>query len=315
MSKRNIKIFGLSVLMLAAITFFWWQLSIFFVFGKNVTFKALIYLGIDFLGVLILVLIFDLFVNDRKIAYLCFLFSSAFFFLFFPLSYLYLISQIVFLLLFILAFELMYREKQYCLKISSRKIWYRGLPYLITAIVLSITIVYYQNPLLRLNQSRVTVSPRLVNILVKPASILVGKTIPFYSPDMTVDDFILATLKNNSMLRQFERSKFSKVVEEKILEQQRKSISKTLGVKIEGNETVDILLSKIINARLGKYIGPYAKQIAIGVAVALFLVLRVVGAVIGLIAIIFSQIIFLILKAVKFLRIEKVPKEAEVIKI
>lgn len=310
MVKKNTKIFLLSILMLTIVIFFWWQLSIFF--KRNFTFKTFIYFLIDFLAVVILVLIFNLLIDNRKFAYISFLISAFSFFFFFPLNYLYLISQILLFLLFILSFEFIHQDLKNQLKISLRKTFSRGLAYLITGIVLSVSIIYYRNPILLLDQNEIFVSPYLVSILTKPIGFLIGGIIPNYSLDMTIDEFTLKTLESRN---QFKGFKFPKVLKEEILKKQRKALSETLGMEIKGNETINVLLSKIINKFLRKYIRTYKKQINITIAVGLFLLLRLLGVIIGFFAIILSQIIFLILKRIKFLTIKKVFKEGEIIKI
>lgn len=72
---------------------------------------------------------------------------------------------------------------------------------------------------------------------------------------------------------------------------------------------------EIIQLKIEEFTRPYQKYIPLALGVSLFLFLRLVAIPLGWLIILFSWIIFMLLKAFGVIRIEKVQKEAETIKI
>jgi hypothetical protein len=73
-------------------------------------------------------------------------------------------------------------------------------------------------------------------------------------------------------------------------------------------------LAEETNKTLANFIGPYAQEISLGLTIALFLVLRLVGSVIGLLAAILSRAIFYFLILIKVIQIKHQSKEVEVLR-
>jgi len=80
------------------------------------------------------------------------------------------------------------------------------------------------------------------------------------------------------------------------------------------NQGVEIKLAQSINQGLNDFIEPYSQEISIGLAVALLLILRFVGVILGMASIILGRIIFYILFICKVVKIDSQMKSAEVIK-
>ncbi len=80
------------------------------------------------------------------------------------------------------------------------------------------------------------------------------------------------------------------------------------------NQGIEVELARSVNKTLGEFIGPYSREISIGLAVALFLVLRVAGTILRVIAIILARIIFHILLICKIIKINSKMKRSEFIK-
>jgi hypothetical protein len=99
------------------------------------------------------------------------------------------------------------------------------------------------------------------------------------------------------------------------LAQQRAEFSEKLGIEIEGNETLNDVLYKLVNAQINAAGGPYEKYIPIALAVGLFFFLRILTIILIPIIVLFSIFIIKILIAVGFAKINIKPMEAEEIEI
>ena len=76
-----------------------------------------------------------------------------------------------------------------------------------------------------------------------------------------------------------------------------------------------VQLKGIIDARIEESTRPYQKYIPLALAISLFLFLRLIAIPLGWLIILLSLIVFRLLVAFKVVKIEKVEKEAEVIKV
>lgn len=348
--SSKIKHLILALFMFLATVLFWGYLSLFF---KSVSGVHLGYLTLSWLIFLIIFLLLSVLIRSRNIIYACFIISLGCFFLFFPFSQeliagSYLIGLLLFLLCLIVGTELMILEKKQRLGLCLRKIWKRGLPWAITGIALMVSMVYYFNPLVNINQEKIEIPTEVFSFILKPASGIVGKIIPFYDPEMTIDETLVSSmvlqgqgikaqdiplelidkidfnnldkLNINELLNDPEVKSFLKEqakeggIDQALLAEQRKQLSASLGVELKGDETMEVVLANLVNSRLDEFVGPYSREISFGVAVALFFVLQLIGKLFALLAIIIAQIVFALLRVCKVIRIEEEMKTGEVIK-
>lgn len=372
MTLPKVKILIFALLMFLVTIYFWWQLSLFFSQGFA-DLKHLLYLAISWLIFLVLTLLFFVLVESRNTIYLTYILGLACFFLFFPFSISGVIGQVdilnnissgalttviyitclfVFLILLIIGYELIMKERYERLTLSLRKIWKRGLPLIILGLSLIISVVYYFNPLLNLEQEQIHIPPQVFTFLMKPLGGIIGNMLPFYDPDMTIDEILTAgTMMEGGAMPSFEyispelmeqlgsidlenldinellenpeigglikqeMSSQTEKVDPSILQAQRAELEKSLGITIQGDETFDILLARIVNSKLKDFIGPYAKEISIGIAVALFLALRLIAKLFSFVIIILSRIFFNVLLLLKLIQKDQVMREGEIIKI
>lgn len=349
-SPKNFKIRHLifSFLMVLASILFWGFLFLFFTLANL---QNLIYLSAGWLVFLIFFLLFCLLINNRNVIYLTLIISVSFFFFFFlpkeqTIFCLYLTGALIFLLLIVIGAELMLKEKEQRLKISLRKTWKRGLPLIITALSLIIALVYYFNPLIRIGQEKIEIPTKFFGLILKPTSGLVSRIIPFYDPEMTVDQILSAALvlqggegissqdipadllekispgENgfdvNILLQDPEIMSLvqqaGQGIDENLLAEQRKQLSESLGVKLAGDETMDVVLANIVNTRINSFVGPNTRVISLAIAIALFFLLKLVGKLLGIVAVILSRMIFSLLRIFKIAKIQQEMKLGEVIK-
>lgn len=351
MSIRKIKILILLLLTLAVGIWFWFQLSLIFTSG-NIGLSHLIWSVISFLVFIIFLLINFLVLEIFWLILILIVLITVSFFLFFDFNLFYLAGLVLLIIALLLSYRLIQFEKKSRLKIAFWKTWKRGLPWTLTVLILIIALVYYFNPLLKITQQEIKIEPRIIGLLLKPASGFLGGILPFYNPKMTVDEMVTMSLmtsgqvqlsqelltpeliqglqeigageldigqilKDPQIMKMLEKElpKQAKKIDPWLLAQQRKELSKTFGIQVKGDETFDILISKLLNEKLKDFIGPYAKEISFGIAVALFFFLRFLSIPFGWLAILLAWLLSKILVWLKVLKIEKVMKEGEEIRI
>ncbi|MGC9048800.1 MAG: hypothetical protein ACP5IX_01080 [Patescibacteria group bacterium] len=357
MTSGQVKILIFSLLVLLAGFFFCWQtINIFKV--ATIQIFNLIYFGISFLLFLIFLLLFYILSENRGAVYLTiFLLTLCFIFIYLwqmgikSFNFYFLVLMFIFLILLIAAYELINLEKEDRLKLSLGRIWKRSLSLIIISLTLFICLIYYFHPLLKISQEKIELPPQLIKWLMKPMAGVFSKMLPFYNPEMTIDEMLaigiltsdqknliqllgpeilskipqekLITGDFNELLKdpqikaliEQQLIKESKNINQRLVTQERNEFARSLGIKLSGKETMDEVLSKLINSKLKEFIGPYYKYISLGIVVILFFLLKFIFDLVGLIAVIFAQLFFTILRAVKIVEIVKVTKEGEAIKL
>lgn len=359
MTKEQFKVLIFILFTLIASVFFWWQtLNIFQV--ENIQISDLIYFGTSFLVFLVFLLLQFILTEVRGTAYFAIFLLGLISILIYlwrfgvnSLNYYYLVSVLISLILLMIAYELMGLEREDRLRLSLGKIWQRGLPIIVIALSLIISIIYYFHPLLKFSQDKIELPLQLMKWLMKPMGPMFSKVLPFYDPKMTIDEMLAAslamtggeegldikslgpeilakipaeklmTMGSEELLKDPEIKalikqqlvKKSKGVDQRLIAQQREDFAKSLGIKLTGKETMDEVINKLINARLGEFIGPYYKQISIGIAIIFFFLLRFIFGLLGIIAIILARIFFTLLRRFKVVEVVLVTKEGETLKL
>jgi len=90
-------------------------------------------------------------------------------------------------------------------------------------------------------------------------------------------------------------------------------LSQTGLVNLE-NQNIEVGLAQKVNQTLKEFIGPYSQEISIGLAIALFFILRFMGMILRIISVILARIIFYILFICKIIKISSEMKSSEIIK-
>jgi len=254
---------------------------------------------------------------------------------------------LIFLLCLIIGTELMLLEKEQRLVLRLRKIWKRGLPWAITGIALMIALVYYFNPLININQEKIEIPTEVFKFLLKPASGIVGKMIPFYDPEMTIDETLASTmvLQGNGQVAQeipldlidkldiknLEDININKLlgdpaiksflkeqvkegrINQTLLTEQKKQLSETLGVELKGDETMEVVLTNLVNSKLDEFVGPHSQEISFGIAIAFFFVLKFMGKLFALLALVLAKIIFSLLMLFKIIKMKEIQRIGEIV--
>ena len=96
---------------------------------------------------------------------------------------------------------------------------------------------------------------------------------------------------------------------------QKKDLERQFGIKIGDKDTGRGVLYKLVDFQLNNITGPYKKFIPFGLAVGLFITLKIISILYVAIVIILSWLVLKILIALKFAKLEKIQKEVETLKL
>ncbi len=267
MKNISLKYFIFSSLVLLVIILFFRLLFLFFIYPNSI---YLIKLGIIYLILLVFISLFFFLIDNRYFIYSTLSLSAFSFLIFFPFSNVYFLTGFLVLLLLGIGYECSRYEKKQRIKLSLGKTCSKGLPFVILAMSLLLSVIYYFNPLLMIDQQELEIPPRTF----RPLAIFLNKMFL---------DILPADLSQTELIN----------LEYGAIENQ---------------------LAANVNQNLKEFIVPHSQEISVGLAVALFLALRVVGIILAIIAVILARIIFYILFICKATKINSQMKSIEVIR-
>ena len=107
---------------------------------------------------------------------------------------------------------------------------------------------------------------------------------------------------------------FEEVFREQIAKS-RNDLAERLGVEVSGDEPMSQVISKIIRKYALEYLGPYQKYITPIMSLSLLFMLYALSPIFRLIILLFSAILFSLFKVSKFVKVEKVKKEVDVLEL
>lgn len=205
-------------------------------------------------------------------------------------------------------------EKETKTKINFFWCFKKRLGLVFTLVCLLIALAYYFSPSLLKgnNHTEIKLPQKTFDVLLRPLTGLIKSRLPFYRPEMTVDEMLtmfslteeenlfstnmspeiyhiiqskgtqITTTDLNKLLQNPEITNLiyeeikerTKRLSQAELLKQREEYSKKLGINIEGNETLDVLLYKLANAQINSIGADYRKYIPITLAIGLFFALR-----------------------------------------
>jgi len=234
-----------------------------------------------------------LLIDNRKILYGSFILILISFAMFFNNEpFYYLIGLLILFLAFWIDTWKIRREEHVQINLNFWRIWKRGLPILITALVLVISLVYYFSPGLEvLAQKDIRIPRNIFDGVIGGLAPLIEKKLPenMKSLDVEVDRILTP---------------------EEIEELEIK-----YDIILSNNTTTKDLLYELVNYQINGARGPYKKFIPIGFAIALFLALRIVSVFYISLVIILSWAFLRILILLNFVKIEIETKEIETVKL
>jgi len=161
------------------------------------------------------------------------------------------------------------------------------LPVFMTALILVISMVYYFSPeLTRKSTTKINVPEKTINAILKPLEGLIEEKLPLgINLDSDADQILQ--------------------------ESQRQELENKFGIKVEEGETGREVLYKIIDYQLNNVTGAYQYLIPLGLAVGLFITLKIASILYVGIVIMLSWGLIKILMILNFVKFEKIQKEVE----
>lgn len=271
--------------------FSWWFLKYVFYVGD-------LSLGCWISGIILLIVwgialcLAMLLIDDKRVLYGSFVLTLIAFCMFFNNEpFYYFIVLVLLFLSFWRACIKVRKEEHIQINLDFWKIWKRGLPLLVTGLILVVAMIYYFSPsLMEMKQIELSISQNNFKLVIKPLERLIGEKLP---EGMTLDTDVNMFLGKEEL----------------------KELEKNYGIKVEKGDTGKDVLYKLVNYQLNNVTGPYRKFIPLGLAIGLFIVLKIVSIIYVALVILLSWLILKILTAVKFVRLEKETKEVETVKL
>jgi hypothetical protein len=287
--KKQI-ILGFAVILLGAC--FWYFLHYVFYVG-NLTAGFWIAGGFLFLSWGISLCLAMLLIDDNKILYGSFLITLGLFGLFFNNEpFYYLAGLIILFATFCSASAMIKREEEIQVNLNFWRIWQRGLPRLLTALFIVVALVYFFSPHpAEIAKREITIPREIFNSFITPFENLIVERLPEGVNDLDAEAVNFLT------------------------PQQIQELKDKYNIEIKQDETMKDFIYKLVNYQLNAAPDPYKKFIPIGLAIALFLSLKIAGFIYLPFVILLSWLIMKILLALKFTRIERETKEVETVKL
>ena len=270
--------------------FCWWFLKSVFYIGSLTT-SCWIMGGVLFLLFGIALCLAMLLIKNKAILFGAMGLASVLFFIFFnDEPFYYLIVLILLVLAFITATRKIKREEEVQVSLNFWRIWKRGLPIFLTALILVISMVYYFSPEpKKFQQKEVYISRSNFNLILKPLEDLISERLPQGIPSLDAEAIkSLSSEQINDLQNQY-------------------------SVEVKKGDTIRDVLYKLVNFQLNSATGPYKKFIPFGLAVGLFITLKIVSILYVAIVIMLSWLFLKLLIMFKFARFEKVQKEVETV--
>ncbi|MFZ5559542.1 MAG: hypothetical protein ACOZAL_01980 [Patescibacteria group bacterium] len=268
--------------------FFWYFLKYVFYVG-NLTTGCWIAGGILFLLFGIALCLAMLLIDNKKILFSSFVITLILFGLFFNNEpFYYLIGLIILLISFWIAVKKVRLEERVQVNLNFWRIWKRGLPIFITALCLLISLAYYFSPEpARFLEKEIRIPRNTFNLVIEPLEGLIIERLPEGIASLGVEATKVLT------------------------SQQIKELRDKYGIEIKNGETLKDLIYKLVVFQINNLTGPYKKFIPFGLAIGLFIILKIISLVYVAIVIILSWLVLKLLMAIKFIRIAKIQKEVE----
>jgi hypothetical protein len=183
------------------------------------------------------------------------------------------------------------KEEEVQVNLDYWRIWKRGLPIFITTLILVISMVYYFSPgLTKKSTTKINVPEKTINTILKPLEGLIEEKLPL---GINLD------------------SDADKILQES----QRQELENKFGIKVEKGDTGREVLYKIIDYQLNNMTGAYQYLIPLGLAVGLFITLKIVSILYVAVVIMLSWLAIKILMKFKFVKFEKIQKEVETVSL
>lgn len=283
-------ILGAAVVILAAVS--WWFLKYVFYVGNLTTLCwtgggiILIFWGVALCLAMLLI-------RDKKILYGSFFVVLVSFGAFFNNEpFYYLIALALLFWVFTIATSRIQKEEMVQMKLNFWRIWKRGLPIFITFLSVLIALAYYFSPeLAKIEKKEIIVPKKTFEMVIRPLETLIIERLP--EGVSSIDTEAKQILKPQEVAE----------------------LKEKYDIEVKEGETIKDLIYQLMQYQINASSGPYEKFIPIGLAVGLFLALKLFGFFYIAVIIFFSWLVLRILVMFKFASIGKEMREMETVKL
>ena len=269
----------------------WWMLKLIF-YGNNYFISHwLLVVGIFILFGIVSCLAM-LLIKNKKILFSSFVIGLLSFFIFFNDKLLYYMIVLVLLFLaFLSGSRKIKKEEKVQVDLDFYRIFKRGLPIFITALILVVSMVYYFSPeLMNKKISKIIIPEKTIDLILRPLEGLIQEKLPL---GINLDSEANKILQNTQI----------------------QELQTKFGIKIGKQDTGRQVLYKIIDNQINNVTGAYQYLIPLGLAVGLFITLKIVSILYVAIVIMLSWLAIKILMKFNFVKFEKIQKEVETVSL
>ncbi len=234
-----------------------------------------------------------LLIDNKNILYGSFILILVAFGMFFNNEpFYYLAALIILFLAFWFGVRKIRKEEKVQVSLDFWRIWKRGLPILITALILLISLAYYFSPkLMETKQFELKISRSAFDLVIKPLESLIKERLPVEEGGLeTKADKVLSQEEKQDLERRYE-------------------------IAIEPEDTVKDVLYKLVNYQVNNFSGPYRRFVPIGLAIGLFIALKIISLIYIPLVILLSYLILKLLMLLKFVKVEIETREVETVKL
>lgn len=279
-------ILGAAVVLLS--TGCWYFLKYAFYIGKLTTLYW-IWGGIIFIFWGIALCLAMLLIRDKKILYSSFLLVLVIFGVFFNNEpFYYLIVLAILFWVFSIATSKIQKEETIQTKLNFWRIWHRGLPIFITFLFVLIAVVYYFSPEMgKIEKKEITVPRKTFDIVIKPLETLIIERLPEGVSSIETE------------------------AKQILKPQEIAELKEKYNIEVKEGETIKDLIYQLVEYQINASSGPYEKFIPIGLAIGLFLALKLFGFFYIAIIIFFGWLVLKLLVVLRFANIGKEMVEME----
>lgn len=281
----------LGAVMVLLATCFWWFLKYGFYIG-GLTIGCWISGGVLFFLWGVSLCLAMLLIKNKFVLFGSFGLALLLFFIFFnnhPIYYL--IVLVLLFLAFLISSKKVKKEEEIQVNLNFWRIWKRGLPLFITTFILVVCMVYYFSPeLMNKKETKIKIPEKVFNLIIKPLEGLIKEQLP---QGIDLDSEINKILPAD----------------------QKRDLERQFGIKIGNKDTGRDVLYKLVDYQLNNITGPYRKFIPLGLAIGLFITLKIVSIIYVALVILLSYLVLKLLMAIKFVKIEIETKEVETVKL
>ncbi len=337
-SERNAKMLIMSAVYIAA--FLWVWLASYHIFLlRQIDGMHFIVLGVS-VALLLLLFCVVAFIIEQKRYFLSILFLGfASGIIFFTTNIFFAIAALIGLIFASISHVRIQQDRHLVIKLKLKRIISLHTGGIIFTISLFLSLLYYGHPLIDLSRDSISIPEPVGHFLLSRSGGLLKNVFPFYNPNMTIDELIIMTAAEqtkgidiNELMKQlpsdmiegaegFSLDEISPDMISKFLSQSgigkselasaRAELSKTFGTEIRGDERVGDLVLTLVNKKLREVTYKYKDILLPFIMITVFFVVNLILKIVMPFILFFAQLVFKLLFAIKFLKLEivSVPKE------